>query len=230
MSFYRRALTDQLTAVFVDAPELFDRDGLYGDDRATIPTTPSASRCSAAPRSNTSASAGVRPSVIHAHDWQAGLVPAYQKMLFSPDPVVGGVPVVFTIHNLAFQGVFSADTLNQIALPRGSAPCRGDGVLGPHQLPQGRHQLQRADHHRQPDLRQRDLTPEMGFGFDGILRRRADDLVGILNGIDTERWNPAADLFVPAFTPADLSGKREAKRLLLRTSPGRWRSRRCSGR
>ena len=61
---------------------------------------------------------GVRPSVIHVHDWQAGLVPAYQKMLFSPDPVVGGVPVVFTIHNLAFQGIFPADTLDQIGLPR----------------------------------------------------------------------------------------------------------------
>ena len=51
---------------------------------------------------------GKRPSVIHVHDWQAGLVPAYQKMLFSHDPVVGGVPAVFTIHNLAFQGLFPA--------------------------------------------------------------------------------------------------------------------------
>ena len=59
----------------------------------------------------------MRPSVIHVHDWQAGLVPAYQKMLFSPDPVIGGVPAVFTIHNLAFQGVFPADTVGRIGLP-----------------------------------------------------------------------------------------------------------------
>ena len=52
-----------------------------------------------------------RPSIIHAHDWQTGLVPVYQKMHLSADPFVGGVPAVFTLHNLAFQGVFPASTL-----------------------------------------------------------------------------------------------------------------------
>ena len=60
------------------------------------------------------------------------------------------------------------------------------------------------------------VTPEMGFGFEGLLARRRSDLVGILNGIDVDRWNPAADPFVPAsFTAADLDGKRKAKQLLL---------------
>ena len=58
----------------------------------------------------------MRPSIIHAHDWQAGLVPVYQKMLFSADPVVGGVPAVFTIHNLAFQGSFPPSTVAAIGL------------------------------------------------------------------------------------------------------------------
>jgi starch synthase len=59
-------------------------------------------------------------------------------------------------------------------------------------------------------------SPELGFGFDGILLRRAASLVGILNGIDTERWNPAADAYVPAtFTADDLSGKQAAKKALL---------------
>ena len=59
---------------------------------------------------------GERPSIIHAHDWQTGLVPVYQKMHFSPDPIVGGVPAVFTIHNLAFQGIFPPRILPAIGL------------------------------------------------------------------------------------------------------------------
>ena len=97
-----------------------------------------------------------RPSIIHAHDWQAGLVPVYQKMHLSADPFVGGVPAVFTIHNLAFQGVFPAvDAARDRARLR-SARRAGPRVLGQHQLPEGRDQLQREDHDRQPRLREGD--------------------------------------------------------------------------
>jgi len=116
--FRRREIGERLDAVFVDVPELFDRDGLYGDADGDYPDNAIrfALFCRAA--LEYLRLRGERPSVIHAHDWQAGLVPAYQKMLFSPDPIVGGVPVVFTIHNLAFQGVFPVETLDSIGLPR----------------------------------------------------------------------------------------------------------------
>jgi glycogen synthase len=86
--------------------------------RNTAPTTPGGSRCSAGRRSSTPGSKGERPSVIHAHDWQAGLVPVYQKMLFSSTRSSAACRSVFTIHNLAFQGVF----------PR--TPSRCSGCLG----------------------------------------------------------------------------------------------------
>ena len=116
--FHATELGERLSAVFVDVPELFDRDGLYGNSDGDYPDN--AVRFAVFSRAALEylRLRGRRPSVIHVHDWQAGLVPAYQKMLFSPDPVIGGVPVVFTIHNLAFQGIFPVGTLDEIGLPR----------------------------------------------------------------------------------------------------------------
>ena len=168
--FYATELGERLSAVFVDVPELFDRDGLYGNGDGDYPDN--AIRFAVFSRAALEylRLRGRRPSVIHAHDWQAGLVPAYQKMLFSPDPVIGGVPVVFTIHNLAFQGIFPVGTLDEIGLPARRAARRGDGVLRPHQLPEGRHQLQRADHHGQPDLCARDPRAPERLRFRGCPR------------------------------------------------------------
>ena len=161
----------------------------------------------------------MRPSVIHAHDWQTGLVPAYQKMLFSSDPIVGGVPVVFTIHNLAFQGVFPADTLNQIALPWEVLHLEAMEFHGRISYLKAGINFSERLTTVSPTYAREILTPTLGFGFEGILRRRADDLAGIPNGIDTDRWNPSADPFVPApYGVNDLSGKLAAKGLLLQAS------------
>ena len=86
VGFYRTELGERLSAVFVDVPELFDRDGLYGNGDGDYPDN--AIRFAVFSRAALEylRLRGRRPSVIHAHDWQAGLVPAYQKMLFSPDP------------------------------------------------------------------------------------------------------------------------------------------------
>src|SRR5688572_26380655 len=99
VGFARETLADRVTAILVDAPELFDREGLYGTadgdyaDNAWRFAVFSRAALEFVRRS------GERPSIIHAHDWQTGLLPAYQKMHFSPDPIVGGVPTIFTIHN-----------------------------------------------------------------------------------------------------------------------------------
>lgn len=218
VSFFRRALSERVAVVFVDAPELFDRDGLYGDNGEDY--SDNAYRFAVFSRAALEyvRVRGVRPSVIHVHDWQTGLVPAYQKMLFSPDPVVGGVPVVFTIHNLAFQGNFPAETIDQIGLPWEVLHVEAMEFHGRISYLKAGINFSERLTTVSPSYASEVLTPAMGFGFDGVLARRADDLVGILNGIDTERWNPAADPFVPAsYDARDLSGKREAKRFLLQT-------------
>jgi starch synthase len=216
LAVYERALRENVRVAFVDAPELFDREGLYGTARGDYPDN--AQRFAVFSRAALEyvRVRGVRPSIIHAHDWQTGLVPVYQKMHFSNDPVVGGVPVVFTIHNLAFQGLFPPATLSQVGLGWEMLNVQAMEYWGQISYLKGGINFSEKITTVSPRYAREIVQPELGFGFDGILARRADDLVGILNGIDTERWNPERDAFVPAsFNAANLPAKRDAKRALL---------------
>lgn len=130
--------------------------------------------------------------VIHLNDWQTGLVPAYALV----DDV--DTATLFSIHNLAYQGLFHNSILEQIALPRelyriengvefhGNVSFMKSGLALSDRLstvsPTYAHEIQ---------------TPEYGAGFDGLLRWRSHDLFGILNGIDTTVWNPAKDKLLP---------------------------------
>ena len=216
--FVRQPLDERVTAVLVDAPELFDREGLYGTQDGDY--ADNAYRFAVLSRAALEyvRRQGERPSVLHAHDWHAGLVPAYQKMLYSDDPVIGGVPAVFTIHNLAFQGVYPASTLAEIGLPWEVMHVQAMEFWGGvNYLKAGINFSERITT-VSPTYARQILTPEMGFGLDGVLSRRRASLVGILNGIDTRRWNPSADPFLPAgYSADDVSGKAESKRALLST-------------
>jgi starch synthase len=214
--FERRQIGERIAAVFVDAPDLFDREGLYGDADGDYPDN--AFRFAVFSRAVLEylRLRRERPSIIHAHDWQTGLVPAYQKMLFSSDPTVGGVPVVFTIHNLAFQGIFPASTLSEIGLPWDVFDVRAMEFWGQiSYLKAGINFSERITTVSASYAREV-LEPETGFGFHGILARRADDFSGILNGIDTSRWNPSSDPLIPdSYAADDLDGKLACKRRLL---------------
>jgi starch synthase len=219
VAFHRYTMSEHVTAVFVDIPELFDRDGLYGSDHEDYPDN--ALRFAAFSRAALECLRlrGQRPSVIHAHDWQTGLLPAYQKMLFSDDPVVGRVPVVFTVHNLAFQGIYPASTLPEIGLPWDVLDVRAMEFWGRISYLKSGINFSERITTVSPSYAKEVLSQELGSGLEGVLGRRAENFTGILNGIDTVRWNPASDAYLPAsYTADDLSGKAECKRFLLRTA------------
>jgi starch synthase len=206
-----------VTPVFVDVPELFHREGgLYNVDGVDYPDNDwrFAVFCRAA--LEYARLQGERPSIIHAHDWQTGLVPVYQKMFFSPDAIVGGVPAIFTIHNLAFQGVFPSSTLPSLGLGWELLNIDALEYWGQINYLKGGINFSERLTTVSPTYAREILTPEFGSGLDGALRRRADDLTGILNGIDVERWSPENDpLTGAAYSAADLSGKAAAKQVLL---------------
>ena len=215
VGFVEQEMPDGVRAVLVDVPELFDRPGLYGAGGSDFPDN--AVRFAVLSRAalEYARARGERPDIIHAHDWQTGLVPVYQKVHFSQDPIIGGVPTVFTIHNLAFQGVFGRDALAAVGL--GWEVFHPDALeyWGNISLLKGGVNFSETITTVSPTYAREILTPELGFGFDGVLRRRAADLVGILNGIDTERWDPARDPFSRHYSAESLEGKRDAKRALL---------------
>jgi starch synthase len=211
-----KRLASGVVVALIDVPDLFDRAGLYGDANGEFGDNDWRFALFSRAAVEYARVKGRRPSIIHAHDWQAGLVPAYQKMLFSPDPVVGGVPAVFTIHNVAFQGVFPASILPEIDLPASVLDVQAMEYWGNVSYLKAGVNFSERITTVSPTYAGEITTPEVGLGFDGVLRRRADDLSGILNGIDTTRWNPESDVFVPAsFSADDLAGKQHAKRALL---------------
>jgi starch synthase len=216
VAFYKVPLGPRVTAVLVDAPELFDRDGIYGVNNTEYGDNGWRFAVLSRAALEYVRLSGERPSIIHAHDWQTGLVPVFQKMHFSSDPIVGGVPVVFTIHNLAFQGVFPTAILPALDLGWEVLSLEAMEFWGQVSYLKGGVNFSERITTVSPSYAREILTPDGGAGFDGILRRRAADLTGILNGIDVERWNPQADAYVPAkFSVDDLSGKADAKRALL---------------
>lgn len=221
VQFHERPLRKGVTAVLVDAPELFDREGLYNS--GGVDFQDNAWRFAVLSRAALEYARlrGERPSIIHAHDWQTGLVPVYQKMHFPSDPVVGGVPVVFTIHNLAFQGVFPSGTVPAIGLGWDLFTMEALEYWGQISYLKGGINFAERITTVSPSYAREILTPTMGFGLEGALQRRADTpgiMSGILNGIDVDRWDPTADAFLPApYSADDLSGKVRAKQLLLET-------------
>jgi len=136
---------------------------------------------------------GWRPAVLHLHDWQAALVPAYLR--YAPWPWRGErrPATVLTIHNLAFQGLFPATVLAELDLPPESFTLDGLEYYG--QVGFLKAGLAWADALTtvSPTYAREIQGPDLGFGLDGLLSRRTHDLAGILNGVDTALWNPATD-------------------------------------
>jgi starch synthase len=216
-TFFEAPLADGARAILVECPDLYERDTLYGEGSADYPDNPRRFAFLARAALEFAARHGATPAVVHAHDWQAGLVPVYLRTLYASHPALGGMPTVTTIHNLAFQGVFAPDWLPRLDL--------GWELFTLDQLEYWNHisflkgAISAADLITtvSPRYAEEIQTRELGFGFDGILSVRRADLVGILNGIDTRAWDPAQDPHLPRpYDAKDLAGKKEAKLALLR--------------
>ncbi|SEP62997.1 starch synthase [Faunimonas pinastri] len=192
----------------LDAPHLFARDGnpYVGPEGHDWPDNPI--RFAALARVAASLGKGLLPAyspdVIHAHDWQTGLMPAYLHYDGGPRP-----RTVITIHNLAFQGQCPAELLGALGLPDWSYNVEGvEHYGGIGFLKAG---LQFADRITtvSPTYADEIRGPELGMGLDGLLRNRSDVLSGILNGIDEDVWNPVTDPLIAArYSTEELTGKR----------------------
>jgi starch synthase len=200
--------------LFVSHPGYFHRDYLYGAADFDYPDNPErfAFLCRAALEW---AASTVDPyDVLHAHDWQAGLLPVFQR--HSASPSIERVPCVFTIHNLAYQGVFDASWLPRLGLGWEWMHINALEFWGRISALKGGILFSRLVTTVSPRYAREIQTPEHGFGFDGILRTRSDDLVGIVNGIDYDQWDPSRDPYLPApFDASHLDGKQAARKAVL---------------
>jgi starch synthase len=203
----------EVPVYFIDAPEYFSRAKLYGDSddierfgffsRAVL---------------EFAKALGERFDIIHLNDWMTGLVPAYLKSVYAGDPAFSTTRTLFTIHNIAFHGLFSPDQLPKLGLP--GWIYRAEGGLEFYNLASAlKSGLVFSDAISTVSARYAAeiQTPQFGEKFDGLLRARRNDLFGILNGVDYDEWNPSTDPHIAAtYSISDLSGKQECKRDLLR--------------
>ncbi|MBI1317755.1 MAG: glycogen synthase GlgA [Candidatus Hydrogenedens sp.] len=158
---------------------------------------------------------GWKPDLVHCHDWHGAAAPIFLKTRFAQHPHWRGVPSLFTIHNIAFQGRYGLDKAGSTGLPEellhnGTVEYHGDLNLM-------KGALLLADRISTVSQRYAEeiQTPEYGEGLDGALRSRAKDLSGILNGVDYGVWHPANDTFIPErYDASDLRGKAVCKRAL----------------
>jgi starch synthase len=218
VGYLEHPLAEKARAIFVDVPELYDRPGLYSVGDRDYPDN--ALRFAVLSRAALELGARMddawRPSLVHAHEWQAGLVPVYLKTHYARHPRLVGLPIVFTIHNLAFQGLFPSETMRSLDLGWELYTPEALEFWGRMSFLKGGVNFADRITTVSPRYAREIVSPELGFNFDGILRARQAVLSGILNGIDAEGWNPETDVHLPVhFGPSSLDTKREVKRALL---------------
>ena len=145
------------------------------------------------------------PEIIHCHDWQAGLVPAYVRY-------GGGPKTIMTVHNLAFQGHYPASIFGTLGLPASAFGIDGVEYFGGVGYLKAGLQCSDAITTVSPTYAREIMTVEDGMGLDGLLRARSQAVHGIVNGIDTEIWNPADDAHIAQTYTAKHLERRDANK------------------
>jgi starch synthase len=192
----------------VDCPSLFQREGTLYQDREGQDWPDNAQRFAhlsrvAAAIATGQFAAGWRADVVHANDWHTGLLP-----VLLGDNVEQRPRTLFTIHNLAFQGLFAPSIVAALGLPESLVTPDGAEFHGRVSFLKAGIRFSDRLTTVSPTYAREILTPEHGCGLDGLLRERAGDMTGILNGVDYTVWGPGADRVLPArFGPDDVSGK-----------------------
>lgn len=206
-----------LTVYLICREEFFDRRGAYGNGERDYEDN--ADRfiffCKAVVE--TLRLADLQADIVHTHDWQAALLPVLLREAERRQHVTLALKTIFTIHNIAFQGVFPAKVFARTNLP--DELFHIDGLEYYSQLNLMKGGILFADRVTtvSPRYAKEIQTAEFGCGLDGVVQTRTDDLVGLLNGVDTAVWNPASDPLLPArYSQANMSGKQVCRAELLK--------------
>jgi starch synthase len=188
----------KITVCFIDYPPFFDRTGIYGQDESAYPDNDARFALLSRGALEGAKVLGFSPDVVHAHDWQGGLIPAYLKRLYAQDAFFSRAASVFTVHNMAYQGNFPRTSLSVCGF--GPEDFTPEGLEYYGQVGYLKAGLVWADFISTVSptyAREIQESSERGFGLEGLLSRRSAEFVGILNGIDEKTWNPRTDPHLP---------------------------------
>lgn len=205
-------------------PEYFGRPDLYVDPRTGVDYADNDERFAmfSLAALESIRSIGWKPDILHLHDWQTALIPAYLKTRYLGDPVFADATTVLTIHNIGYQGMFPGERFHNLGLPEGyfypvTGPAEFFGRVN--FLKAGIALADRVTTVSETYAKEIQTSGEFGFGLEGVLKHRGSNVVGILNGVDYAVWSPSHDRRIPRqYHLKNLSGKRECRVELVRES------------
>ncbi len=208
---------DGLAVYFIKRDEFFDRSCLYGTPEGDY--FDNLERFVFFSRAVLEAvkAKDLKPDIIHCNDWQTGLIPVYLKDACEDDPFFSKTATVFTIHNIAYQGLFPSSIYGITGLSPELYNPEGLEFWGKLSLLKAGIVYSDIITTVSPAYSREIQTPEYGSGLDGLLKNRKEDLFGVLNGVDYGVWDPLIDRLIPSnYSAADLSGKAVCKKELLK--------------
>lgn len=212
------SLGSSLPAWFIENEEWFDRKHVYGTSSGDDPDNGDRFAWFSRAALLSLRRLEFVPEIVHFHDWQTAAGAAYLRFAFTRDPFYRDIRSVFTIHNLAYQGLCDPGLLGRAGLPEELFRPEDLEFFGRLSLLKAGILYADAVTTVSPRYAREIQTPEFGCGLDGLLRSRKARLRGILNGIDAESWNPKTDRMIAAtFGPDDLTGKAACQKDLLKT-------------
>ncbi len=210
--FGRSVIGKNIEVFFIRNDEYFSRDYLYGTPQGDYPDNLERFSFFARRVLEVIKEIGFRPHIMHCHDWQTGLIPVYLRYIFNKDAFYQGIGTIFTIHNLAYQGIFPADKFGILGLPQEFFSIDGLEFYGKINLLKGA--LLESDILTtvSPTYAREIQTSEFGCGLEGVLSKRKDVLFGVLNGLDYNIWDPQADpLIYSNYGPQNIEKKGKNK-------------------
>ncbi len=206
----------KIEVIFVNNKEYFDRDGLYGDKNGDYPDNLQRFTFFCKGILEVLKVIGWKPDIIHCHDWQVGLVPAYLKTIYRSDTFYQNISSVFTIHNMAHQGNFTTDLYYIIGLGWEEFVFDKIEFHGKFSLIKAGIVYSNIITTVSESYSREIQTSEFGFGLEGVLKWRSDDLYGIVNGIDYNVWSPGKDGYIEhKYNLKTIKNKAANKRKLL---------------
>jgi starch synthase len=205
---------------FIDQPAYFDRERLYGDGEGDY--RDNGDRFAFFSRAALSAAkaVGFAPDVFHLNDWHTGLIPVYLRTLLADDKFFEASGSLFTVHNLAYQGLFPDWQFGRTGLDWGLYTSEGLEFYGQMNIMKGALLFSDKLNTVSPRYAEEIRNVEFGCGLEGVLRGRGGDLSGIINGLDTKEWDPAQDSFLPLRYDADTVDKKRQVKAALRQELG----------
>lgn len=212
-------LSEHVQVIFIENNAFFHRNGIYGDAKGDYPDNAARFSFLCHEALKEARHLGFKPDIIHSHDWHTAPLSMILKTLYAGDAFFKGTKSLFTIHNLAYQGLFPAKQFFELGIGPAPAAFKKCEFWGKVSYIKAGLEFADAINAVSPTYAKEIQTKEDGCGLDHVLRRRRKILSGILNGIDTDVWDPAKDQALKKhFSAASLTSREANRRELLRVT------------